>query len=295
MVNPRVGREHLIKDIEGEKRDRPKRVLVAGAGCAGMEAARRAAFAGHKVLLCESRGWIGGQLRLAALMPDRQEIGDIIPWYERQLNKLNVEVRLNTAVNEDLLDQVKPDVVIVATGSLPEVPLGYVDGLNNIRDIELMMVDELIEEQKLTGDTVLVVGANQIGMQVADYLVEKGITVYLLEKGSKWAREMARADRRYLIGRLKERGVLMYKGVSRIEIQPDDDIWFFSDNGHEHLPGIETIILANQRRPNLFLADIVKKTGIETHIAGDAIGVSEEGQGTIMAAIASGYDIGRMV
>jgi 2,4-dienoyl-CoA reductase-like NADH-dependent reductase (Old Yellow Enzyme family) len=295
VVNPRVGREHLINDIEGEKRDRPKRILVAGAGCAGMEAARRAAFAGHIVLLCESRGWIGGQLRLAALMPDRREIGDIIPWYEKQLNKLNVEIRLNTEVSESLLDQVNPDVLIVASGSLPEVPLGYVDSLNNIRDIELIMVDELIEEHKLTGDTVLVVGANQIGMQVADYLVERGITIFLLEKGSKWAREMARADRRYLIGRLKERGVLMYRGVSRIEIQPYDDVWFSSDSGRERLPGIETIILANQRRPNQFLAEIAKKKGIETHIAGDATGVSEEGQGTIMAAIASGYDIGRTV
>ena len=93
-VNARIGREYLIKDIEGEKKDVAKKVLVAGAGCAGLEAARRAAFAGHKVVLCESRGWIGGQLRLAAKMPDREEIGDIIPWFERQLSDLGVERRL---------------------------------------------------------------------------------------------------------------------------------------------------------------------------------------------------------
>jgi len=57
-VNPRVGREYLIKDIEGERKITPRKVLVAGAGCAGLEAARRAAFAGHKVTLCESKGRI---------------------------------------------------------------------------------------------------------------------------------------------------------------------------------------------------------------------------------------------
>ena len=295
VVNPGVGREYLIKDIKGEKKDRPRRVLVAGAGCAGLETARRAAFAGHKVLLCESRGWVGGQLRLAAQMPDRQEMADIIPWFERQLNKLHVEVRLNTVVDEGLLDQVNPDALIVATGSLPEVPLGYVDGLGNIKDIELIMVDELIEEQKPTGDTVLVIGANQIGMQVADYLVERGKTIYLVEKGPKWAREMARADRRYLIGRLIDGGVAMHRGVSKIEIQPVDDVWIYSDSGGERLPGIQTIVLAGQRRPNISLAEIAERKGIETHIVGDATGVSEEGQGTIMAAIAGGYEVGRMV
>jgi len=119
-INPRVGREYLVKDIEGEKRANAKKVLVVGAGCAGLETARGAAFAGHKVILCESKGWIGGQLRLAAMMPKRQEIGDIIPWYERQLNRLGVGIRLNTPVDEDLLNQISPDVLVIAAGSLPE-------------------------------------------------------------------------------------------------------------------------------------------------------------------------------
>jgi 2,4-dienoyl-CoA reductase-like NADH-dependent reductase (Old Yellow Enzyme family)/thioredoxin reductase len=294
-VNPRLGREYLIKEVEGEKKATARKVLVAGAGCAGLEAARRAAFAGHKVILCESRGWIGGQVRLASMMPKRSEIGDIIPWYERQLNKLGVEIRLNVDVDAALLDDIKPDVLVIATGSLPEVPLGFVDGLSHIRDIEVLMIDELVEDARLTGDTVLVVGGDQIGLQVADYLAERGKAVAIVERAAHFGEKLATSDRRFLIRRLVEKGVKRYKNVEKVDIQPTDDVWMICGGKRERLPGIDTIVLANERRPNIFLAELADKTGIEKHIVGDAGGVAAEGQGTIMAAIATGYDVGRRI
>ncbi len=294
-VNARLGREYLLKEIEGEKKASARKVLVAGAGCAGLEAARRAAFAGHKAILCESRSWIGGQLRLAAMMPKRQEIGDIIPWYERQLHRLGAEIRLNTTVDEGLLDEIKPDVLVMACGSLPEVPLGFVDGLGNIRDIELLTADELIEEGRLTGEAVLVIGGDQIGLQVADHLSQDGKTVYVVEKGNHFGQKMASNDRRFLMSRLVAQGVKRYKNVEKVEILPADEVWMTAGARRERLPGIETIVLASQRRPNVFLEEVAKRKGIETHIAGDATGVAAEGQGTIMAAITAGYDAGRQI
>lgn len=294
-VNPRVGREYLIKDIKDEKRSTAKKVLVVGAGCTGLEAARRAAFAGHRVILCESRGRIGGQLRWAAMMPKRQEIGDIIPWYERQLNKLGVEIRLNTTVDEDLVNQIGPDVLVLATGSLPEVPLGHVKGLENIKDIELVMVDELLEEEKLTGDSILVVGGDQIGLQVADYLSEGGKKLYVTEKGAHFAEKMATNDRFYLIPRVMGKGVKRYRNVQEIEILPADEVWVVTDRGREKLPEINTIVLASERRPNIFLAEVSERKGIDTHIIGDASGVAGEDQGTVLTAIAAGYEVGRQI
>ena len=294
-VNARVGREYLLKEIEGERKAASKKVLVAGAGCAGLEAARRAAFAGHKVILCESRGRIGGQISLAAQMPQRQEIGDILPWYERQLNKMGVEIRLNTPVNERLLDQIGPDVLVIATGSLPEVPLGFVDGLGNIKDIEPVMVDDLIEEARLTGDNVLIVGGDQIGLQAADYLSEKGKAVYVVERGAHFAEKMASNDRRFLIGRLIDKGVKRYKNVEKVEVLPNDEVWMVSGGKRERLPHIDTIVLASDRRPNAFLAEVAERKGIATHTIGDASGVAGEGQGTVMAAITAGYDAGRQI
>ena len=294
-VNARLGREYLLKETEGEKKASAKRVLVAGAGCAGLEAARRAAFAGHEVILCESRSWIGGQLRLAAMMPKRQEIGDIIPWYERQLHGLGVQIRLNTTADEGLLDEIRPDVLVIACGSLPEVPLGFVEGLSNIKSVELIMADELIEEERLTGDAVLVVGGDQIGLQVADRLSQAGKTVYVAEKRDHFGAKMASNDRRFLMGRLIGQGVKRYKNVEKVEILPTDEVWMTRGGRKERLPGVETIVLASQRRPNVFLEEVAKRKGIETHVAGDASGVTAEGQGTIMAAITAGYDVGRQI
>ncbi|NQT47973.1 MAG: hypothetical protein HQ578_03255, partial [Chloroflexi bacterium] len=81
----------------------------------------------------------------------------------------------------------------------------------------------------------------------------------------------------------------------KIDILPTDDIWMVTTAGRERLLGVDTIVLAGDRRPNIFLAEMAEKKGIETRIIGDASGVSEEGQGTIMAAITAGYDAGRQV
>ena len=294
-VNPRVGREYSLKDIAGSKKAAPKKVLVVGAGCAGLEAARMAAFAGHKVIVCENRGWIGGQLKLAAKMPKRQEIGGIIPWYERQLNKLGVEIRLNTVVDGSLLNQIKPDVLILATGSLPEVPLGFLNGLENIKNIEMVMVDDLIGEERLTGYSVLVVGGDQMGVQVADYLSEMGRAVYVVGKGSQFAQKMAYNDSFFLMQRLTDKGVKMYDNVEKVEILPDDEVWIVRRGTREKLPRLDTIVLASDRRPNIYLGEVAEKAGIETQIVGDAGGVAAEGQGTLMAAISAGYNVGRQI
>lgn len=296
VVNPRVGREYAIKDIEGEKKAAAKRVLVAGAGPAGLEAARRAAFAGHKVVLCETRGWIGGQLRLASMMPKREEMGDILPWYERQLNKLGVEIRLNTTVDENLFNAIKPDVLVIATGSLPMVPLGFVDGLDNIRNIEVLMIDELLEDERPTGDTVLVIGGgDHIGLQLADYLSERGARVYVVESGWAFGSKMTSMDRPRIDERLTTAGVIKYPGVERIEILAHDDVCIVSASGRQRLPDIDTIVFAKGRRPNRFLAEIAEKKDIEIHIVGDASGVDHQDQGTVQAAIAAGYDAGRQI
>ncbi|MFC2027656.1 FAD-dependent oxidoreductase [Chloroflexota bacterium] len=294
-VNPRVAREYQIKDVEGDKKTAAKKVLVAGSGPAGLEAARRAAFAGHKVILCDKRGWIGGQMKLAAAMPKRVEMADIIPWYERQLHKYGVEIRLNNPVDDKVLDEINPDVLIVATGSLPQMPQGLIDGLENVDNIEPMMADELIEDKQLTGDSVLIVGGDQVGLQLVDHLTEKGKRVFITQQGPDFAPRLATTDRYHLEQRLLQRDMKRYPETEKIEILAGDEVWVVSAVGRENLPGIDTIVFAGERRPDRFLVEIAEKKGIETIIIGDANGVSGEGQGTVMAAIAAGYDAGRQI
>jgi 2,4-dienoyl-CoA reductase-like NADH-dependent reductase (Old Yellow Enzyme family)/thioredoxin reductase len=97
----------------------PARVLVAGGGPAGLEAARVAAERGHHVVLCEQTGQLGGQLVYARRAPFRAEIGEIGDWLESELQELKVEVRLNTRVTPELVRELGAEKVIVATGSSP--------------------------------------------------------------------------------------------------------------------------------------------------------------------------------
>ncbi|MBI4271459.1 MAG: FAD-dependent oxidoreductase [Candidatus Rokubacteria bacterium] len=129
LVNPWAGRE-------GQRRtsgaDRPRRVLVVGGGPAGMEAARRMAERGHRVLLVERRRELGGQLRLAAKAPLFQNVETSAPvvltfveFLARQLERAGVEVRLGETVIRELIDELKPETVVLATGASYRVPFGW--------------------------------------------------------------------------------------------------------------------------------------------------------------------------
>jgi NADPH-dependent 2,4-dienoyl-CoA reductase/sulfur reductase-like enzyme len=295
VVNPRMQRESVCIDIEGASKSNPKKVLVIGAGLAGLEAARQTAFSGHRVILCESSDRMGGQIRLAAMIPCRHEIADMLPWYERQLVKYGVEGRLNTLVDAPMLAAIAPDVVFVATGSVPQVPQSMQDSIANASNIHIVMVDDLLAEKVEPGNHILVVGGDQIGMQAADYLSEGGRTVYVAEAHSHFAEKLAANDRWYLIARTIEKKVRRIKNVRNIEIDTDDSVYLVTDKGKEKLPNIDMIVFASERRSNRSMAEVAKSKGYETYVIGDASDVVSEDSGTIFSNIAQAYDIARRI
>lgn len=295
VVNPRMTRESVCIDIEGSAKDNPKKILVAGAGLAGLEAARRAAFSGHEVILCDSQDHIGGQIILAAKAPGRKEIADMVPWYDRQLKKYNVDVRLETMVDAALMDSISPDVVVVATGSVPTVPQDMMDAVGNAENISLLMVDDIWDEDAQIGKNILVLGGNQIGMVVADYLSEQGQTVYVAERGRHFATKLAGHDRWYLLNRLAQKNVRRIKNAHQVEIETGDRVWITTDKGREHFPEIDTIVFASERGSIRTLESLAESRGIETHVIGDAFDVVSEEAGTIFANIAQAYDMARMI
>jgi 2,4-dienoyl-CoA reductase-like NADH-dependent reductase (Old Yellow Enzyme family) len=295
VVNPRMQRESVCIDIEGSSREHPKKVLVVGGGLAGLEAARRTAFSGHQVTLCESRGWLGGQIRLAAMIPGRQEIADMLPWYERQLKKHGVTVRLNTTVDAALLDTLSPEVVFVATGSVPQVPQAMLASVSRAQRIAMVMIDDVLEHDAECGRNILVVGGDQIGLQAADYLSERGATVSVAEAHGHFAQKLAANDRWYLVGRTIAKHVRRFKNVRDIEISAEDEVCVVTDKGGERLPGIDTIVFASERRSDRALAELAMARGCKTYVIGDAADVVSEDSGTIFANIAQAYDIARRV
>lgn len=293
IVNPRVGREIHIKEVQGDKKDMARRVLVVGGGIAGLEAARRAAYSGHQVTLCEKRGWLGGQVRFAAMMPQRHEIGDILPWYERQLNQLAVDVRLNTTADAALLDVLKPDVVVIASGSVPTVPQNFTDSLYNCSSIKVVMVDDVLEDRIAVGENILIIGGEQIGMEMADYLSERGRVVYVAEEHNHFAGKLAANDRWYLIGRTRQKKVKQFKNIHRIDVTDSQEVWLRSSKADVQLPKIDTIVLASERQSDRSIAELAKQRGFETHVIGDAKDLNSEDGGTIFANVAQAYDVAR--
>jgi 2,4-dienoyl-CoA reductase (NADPH2) len=120
-INPRLGRE-AEWGPPGAAAPEPGRVVIAGGGPAGLEAARVAAEAGHAVVLFEQEGVVGGQLRPAAAGPTREELLDFVFYLERELDRWRVDVRLETTATAADIVAEAPDLLVCATGATPQPP-----------------------------------------------------------------------------------------------------------------------------------------------------------------------------
>ncbi len=147
----------------------PLRIMVVGAGPGGLEAAVRAKEAGHEVELYEKENEIGGQLHIAAAPPHKQELLEIIRYYKAMIDEYGIPVFYNTAVTIDLVQEKKPDHVILATGAQALIP--------PIKGINLPHVysawDVLRNNPKL-GKNVAVIGGGAVGIETALFIAHKG-------------------------------------------------------------------------------------------------------------------------
>ena len=118
MLNPEVGSE---KEYEIKPAKEKRKVTIIGAGPAGLETARVASLRGHEVSIYEKQTRIGGQLNLACKAPGKGEIQYIIDYYQNQIVKLQIDLNLETDATTQLFDEIRPDVVILATGDKPKM------------------------------------------------------------------------------------------------------------------------------------------------------------------------------
>jgi 2,4-dienoyl-CoA reductase (NADPH2) len=181
IENPAAGREAIVS--QPIPVTRPKQVLVVGAGPAGLQSAISAAQQGHRVTVVEARPHAGGNLRLAASVPNRAEIGDLIRNQLIECEGLGVEIRYDTRADAELVAREAPDTVIVATGSAPAPPYWVPPEPSD--QIRFADCTEVLDGSVDPSGTVIVV--DEIGFHhatsVAESLAERGCKVEIITSG----------------------------------------------------------------------------------------------------------------
>ena len=291
-VNPLLSKEYKIKI---SKTQTPKRVFIIGAGPAGLEAARLAALVGHKVELFDKRDKIGGQLQEASVAKFKQEhLKPLITYYESQISKLKIDLNLGKEIKVEDITKSKPDVVIVATGSLPIIPDIVGIKSNNVH----LAIDLLASEQKVaskdsnkkiidisTNKKICVIGGGQVGLETALVLEEKGNKVTVIEISDKIARELNSVQIEYMNRRLKDSNIVILKNHRVMEIKEDkvliEDIAKFATSELE----CDIVFIAVGFRPNNNLAIQLEGKVPEVKAVGDCVNV-----GRLFQAIHNGFN-----
>ena len=199
LINPSAGREFEWGGDRFTPAAQPKKVLVVGGGPAGMEAARVAAERGHAVTLAEALGDLGGQFRLAGLAPRRGQITDLIGWYLRQFDRLGVEVRYFSPLDEQEIIEFGADEVVLATGSLPDDRarqrwLPEAEELPGLGNGKVFPCEDVIRGQADLGKAVIVIdeGGNWRGTGTAWYLADRGHEVTIVTPDELVGKELRR-------------------------------------------------------------------------------------------------------
>ncbi len=183
--NPATGRELTMPHMISKTQDK-KKIVIVGAGPAGMEAARVAGERGHQVVVFEAADSAGGQIRLTAQSPRRREMISIIDWRMAQCERLGVEFRFNTWAEQADIDAENPDVVIIATGGFPHTEI-----LNEGNDLVVSAWDILSGDAK-AGQNVLIYddAGDHSALQAAEMLVKAGAKVEIMTPDRSFSPEI---------------------------------------------------------------------------------------------------------
>ncbi len=264
VVNPDVGREYQLRP--SKPATLPQTILVAGGGPAGLAAAHFFAGRGHRVTVCEKTSVAGGLLSLAARAPGRGELEDILSYFRAGIERMGVQVLYETPLSLELIRRIMPDKVILATGSMPDMPV--VKGLFKT-GMTLATCVDILSGTVEAGERVMVLGGGMTGLIVADFLADRGAKVVVLNRKTGFAPEMSSNDRYYLRERLKHNGVELYKEVS---------IQSFSKDGAQirikgiprTLSGFDTVVISEKHLSITQAKGLQKQAQVPFFLIGDA-------------------------
>jgi 2,4-dienoyl-CoA reductase-like NADH-dependent reductase (Old Yellow Enzyme family)/thioredoxin reductase len=244
----------------------PKKVMVVGAGLAGMQAAVVLAQQGHQVSLYEKSSELGGQWKIASAMPGKKGYAALTDYLRRSLHKYGVSVILGTEVTKEQVLAVKPDVVVVATGAVPaelNVP--------RARSSNVVQANDIIKGQVEAKGRVVVIGGRSLGMEMAVWLAEQGKKVSLVSRSGLGGRKgpAEKFTYRTLVRRLIELRIPLYLNTTVLEITDRSVVIGLGDEVFS-LPA-DMVILAIGAEPDKKLAQELEGVIPNVHMIGDCV------------------------
>ncbi|HET6875363.1 MAG TPA: FAD-dependent oxidoreductase [Acidimicrobiales bacterium] len=300
VVNIAAGAERHVPFEPGVPAPVKKKVLVAGGGPAGLEAARTAALRGHDVHLYEMTSELGGQVRMAASAPHRSDLQAITRWLSDEVVRLGVKVHLRTPVDPDVVADLSPDEVIVATGSVPRrdgfqlsspsrpVPGGTLPHVYTSWDVlgfggrasvgrcAVVYDDTGTFEAVSAADKLLAAGAS---VTIVSRLEQLGANIPYPPATVEASRE-----------RLYDAGVEWVPAMALRSIGEAEVVAHGLGDGRERRFPADTVVIVTYHRPNSDLADYLEERGVPVHRAGNVNGTD-----SIQAAIREAAVIARTI
>ena len=281
-TNPEAGREAEMRLVAAE---RPRRVLVVGGGPAGLEAAQAAAARGHQVTLVERRPRPGGQLLCAAAAPNAIEMERLAHYLTREAERSGVLIHTNTDATPELVAGIGPEVVVLATGAIPVIPSVAGSRLPHVFTAHQMLrggIDEQLRHR------VVVIGGGLTGVASAEYLLERGHEVVIVEMLDWIIADGNAIEKRTLTQKLCEQGVVIFV-KTKAQAITSSGVVLLSDGEQKMLPADSVVIAVGVQSERELLAHL-DTDRFEVHVIGDA-----ERPRRIMDALLEGATTGRRI
>ena len=276
-VNPLIGRE--LEGDEVGKAPIPRKVVVVGGGPGGLKAAHTAALRGHRVILMEKEAELGGILKSEQALPFKYEMYQLSLTFARQCREAGVEIRLNTKATKELVEQEKPDALIIAAGSRPLVP-----PLEGIDGDQVVIVNRYYLEKDKVKDEVAVLGGGLAGCEAAIHLAREGKKVTVIEMRDELAPDANVRHRPLLLQEMESlENLTIRTGLKGMRVEQDGVVCQDKSGQEVKIPG-KSVICALGQRARTEVVDELRDCAPYVCVIGDCAKV-----GTITNAVYQGY------